>query len=56
VPWNNAIIYDPPIRRNIKLAESPSFGKTIFEYAPTCPGARDYTKLSESVINHVPFG
>ena len=54
VPWHNAIIYDPPIRRNIKLAESPSFGKTIFEYAPTCPGARDYEKLATSVISHVP--
>lgn len=53
VPWNNAVIYEPYIRRNIKLAESPSFGKTIFEYAPTCPGARDYEKLAISVLNHV---
>lgn len=52
VPWNNAIIYEPYVRRNIKLAESPSFGKTIFEYAPTCPGARDYEKLASSVISH----
>ena len=52
VPWNKAIIFNPPIRRNIKLAESPSFGKTIFEYAPTCPGSRDYQKLAESVIDH----
>lgn len=52
VPWNKAIIFNPPIRRNIKLAESPSFGKTIFEYAPTCPGSRDYQALAESVIDH----
>lgn len=52
VPWRNAVIFDPPIRRNIKLAESPSFGKTIFEYAPTCPGSRDYSKLAESVLAH----
>ena len=50
VPWQNAVIYQPYIRRNIKLAESPSFGKTIFEYAPTCPGARDYETLAQSVL------
>jgi chromosome partitioning protein len=51
VPWKNAVIYHPYIRRNIKLAESPSFGKTIFEYAPTCPGARDYEALADSVLS-----
>ena len=30
------------IRRNIKLAECPSFGQSIFAYAPTCNGAEDY--------------
>jgi len=48
-PWADAVVYDPPIRRNIKLAESPSFGQSIFDYAPDCHGARDYAKLAESV-------
>jgi chromosome partitioning protein len=48
-PWADAIVYHPPIRRNIKLAESPSFGQSIFDYAPDCHGAKDYAKLAESV-------
>ncbi len=50
VPWRNARVYRPPIRRNIKLAECPSFGQTIFEYAPSAPGAGDYKDLAASVI------
>ncbi|MBI3179300.1 MAG: hypothetical protein HYZ27_06535 [Deltaproteobacteria bacterium] len=37
----------PPIRVNIKLAEAPSFGKTIFEHAPDSNGARDYIRVVE---------
>lgn len=49
-PYRTARILQPPIRRNIKLAECPSFGQTIFDYAPTCPGAADYRALAERVI------
>lgn len=49
-PWRGARVYKPPIRRNIKLAECPSFGQSIFEYAPTCPGAQDYEKLADAII------
>lgn len=49
VPWADAVVYQPPVRRNIKLAESPSFGQSIFDYAPGCPGAVDYLKLAEAV-------
>jgi chromosome partitioning protein len=35
---------------NVKLAEAPSHGQTIFEYAPESPGARDYRLLAEEVI------
>ena len=52
VPWQNAVVFQPPIRRNIKLAESPSFGQTIFDYAPTCPGACDYRELAQSILQH----
>ncbi|MGD9692523.1 MAG: ParA family protein [Phycisphaerales bacterium] len=50
LPWRNARVYRPPVRRNIKLAECPSFGQTIFEYAPSAPGAQDYKDLAASVI------
>jgi chromosome partitioning protein len=50
VPWRTCKILQPPIRRNVKLAEAPSFGKTIFDYEPDCAGANDYRQLAESVI------
>lgn len=50
VPWRSAMVYQPPVRRNIKLAECPSFGKTIFAYEPTCHGAGDYRKLAAAVL------
>jgi chromosome partitioning protein len=49
-PWRYARVLRPAIRRNIKLAECPSFGKTIFEYAPTAPGAEDYAALGASLL------
>lgn len=55
VPWREAQVYQPAIRRNIKLAESPSFGKTIFDYAPLCPGASDYRALAQAVIDQPAF-
>jgi chromosome partitioning protein len=48
-PWRDAVVYHPPVRRNIKLAESPSFGKSIFAYAPDCHGAADYLALAKHV-------
>ncbi len=51
VPWRNCKILQPPIRRNVKLAEAPSFGKTIFDYEPECAGANDYTQLAQSVLD-----
>jgi len=49
VPWRDCRVLRPPIRRNIKLAEAPSFGKTIFDYAPWCRGANDYRKLARAI-------
>ncbi len=49
VAWRECRILDPPIRRNIKLAEAPSFGQTILDYAPWCAGANDYRLLAENL-------
>ena len=35
------------IRRNIRLAEAPSFGQSIFQYAPESHGADDYEDLAQ---------
>jgi chromosome partitioning protein len=45
--WADAQMIPVYIRRNIKLAEAPSYGKTIFEYEPSCNGAEDYRKVAE---------
>ena len=49
-PWSQARIFDSHVRRNIKLAEAPSFGKSIFEYAPKSPGAQDYAGIVQEVL------
>lgn len=49
-PWRFARVLRPPIRRNIKLAECPSFGQTIFDYAPQAPGAEDYKALGAQML------
>ena len=49
-PWKNARIFESRIRRNIKLAEAPSFGQSIFDYAAKSPGALDYAALIAEVI------
>jgi chromosome partitioning protein len=49
VPWRDAVVYEPAVRRNIKLAECPSFGKSIFDYAADCAGAHDYAALAEAL-------
>jgi chromosome partitioning protein len=49
-PWAQAQIFATRIRRNVKLAECPSFGKSIFAYAPSCNGAEDYLALAREVL------
>ena len=38
------------IRNNVKLAEAPSFGRTIFEHAPDSNGARDYEAFADEFL------
>lgn len=47
--WSEARLLPTFIRRNIKLAEAPSYGKTIFEYEQSCNGAEDYRKVAEFI-------
>ncbi|MBM3982118.1 MAG: ParA family protein [Planctomycetes bacterium] len=50
VPWARAQVFGTRIRRNIKLAECPSFGKSVFAYAPKSSGAADYAALALEVM------
>ncbi len=49
-PWYGANVFKTRVRRNIKLAEAPSHGHSIFQYAPNSSGAQDYQGLVEEVI------
>lgn len=48
--WHGALIFQTKIRRNIKLAECPSFGQTVYDYAPNSHGAEDYLALSREIF------
>ena len=50
LPWSKARIFKTPVRRNIKLAECPSYGKTIFQYEPSSNGATDYNALADEFL------
>ena len=45
--------FETRIRRNVRLAEAPSFGRSIFEYAPQSHGAEDYRRLADE-LNALP--
>lgn len=48
--YRHAKFFDTKIRRNVRLAEAPSFGQSIFQYASDSNGAKDYSALAEEVI------
>jgi len=43
-------VFRRSIRTNVKLAEAPSHGVSIFEYAPESAGASDYLELADEVL------
>jgi chromosome partitioning protein len=49
-PVAHAVIFQTSVRRNIKLAEAPSFGQSIFQYAPGSAGAADYSVHAEEFL------
>jgi chromosome partitioning protein len=45
-------VFRTVIPRSIRLAEAPSFGKTILEYDPRSRGAESYIQLAKEVMAH----
>ena len=43
-------IFRSVIPRNVRLAEAPSFGKSIFHYDPKGKGARAYERLAREIL------
>ena len=48
--WAEARVMETRIRRNIRLAEAPSHGQSIFEYDASSNGAADYQALCREVL------
>jgi chromosome partitioning protein len=49
-------VFNTEIRTNIKLAEAPSFGKTIFQHDWNCTGAEAYQALAKEIIQKLKRG
>jgi chromosome partitioning protein len=47
--WKDLVL-KTEIRVNVKLSEAPSFGKTIFQHAPTSSGAKAYRELCKELL------
>lgn len=43
-------VYETMIPRNVRLAEAPSYGQTIFEYANSSKGSKAYLALAKEFI------
>ena len=44
------IVFDTVVPRDVKVAESPSHGLCVLDYAPRCRGSRAYTELCMEVL------
>jgi chromosome partitioning protein len=48
-PWADVRTFQTRVRRNVRLAEAPSFGQSVLQYAPDSAGATDYRQLAEEL-------
>ena len=48
--WRDVLVFDTNIRRNIRLAEAPSYGQSIFDYDAKSNGAEDYRSFAAEVL------
>ena len=55
-PWSRTHVFQTRIRRNIRLAEAPSFGQSIFDYSPNSHGAEDYRQLVRELLGEAQVG
>lgn len=50
INYFNHLVFKTVIPRNVRLAEAPSFGKTIFEYDKHSKGSKAYKALTKEII------
>ncbi|MDG2236969.1 MAG: ParA family protein [Arenicellales bacterium] len=46
-----SLLYETVIPRNVRLAEAPSFGKSVIDYDPNCQGALAYRDLAREMLD-----
>ncbi|MCL6482071.1 MAG: ParA family protein [Firmicutes bacterium] len=44
------VLFKTRISKNVRLEESPAYKETIFTFAPKSPGAQEYRRLAQEVI------
>lgn len=44
------MVFKSVVQRNIKLSESPSFGKSIIQYDASSKGSKDYLSLAQEIL------
>ena len=44
------IVFDSVVPRDVSLSEAPSYGQSVFQYAPRSRGAFAYTQLCMEVL------
>ena len=47
------LVYETVIPRNVRLAEAPSFGKSVIDYDPQCQGALAYRQLATEMLQNI---
>ncbi len=47
------LVFTSVIPRNVRLAEAPSYGQSVFEFAADSQGAEAYKQLAEEVLERV---
>nr|MBC8329913.1 ParA family protein [Planctomycetota bacterium] len=48
-----ALVFPTLVRVNVRLAEAPSHGLTIYEYAPECGGAADFAAVAAELARRL---
>jgi chromosome partitioning protein len=48
-----SVLFRTRISKNVRLEESPAYKQTIMTFAPKSPGAHEYRKLAQEVIQRV---
>ncbi len=44
-------VFKTIIPRNVRIAEAPSFGKPVLQYAPNCSGSKAYRALADEMLS-----